>query len=135
MRIKLKSEEYTHQQYYHEPTVRQTKVTCCLLSVHFVSLYNLTSFFSFIAYANYIENKLKCLGPFLNKFTTTEQHNETHTFHDIHTVTRKCKKKTQKIQKHKLKKYTVLLICSNFYTLNFKSCKAASIVFLNLRTS
>ena len=95
MRIKLKSKDYTHQQYYHEPTVRQTKVTCCLLSVHFVSLYNLTSFFSFIAYANYIENKLKCLGTRLKKFTGIERHNETHTFHDIHTVTQTYKKNTK----------------------------------------
>ena len=71
--------------------------------MHFVSLYNLTSFFvCFIAYTNYIENKLKCLGTRLKKFTRIERHNETHTFHDIHTVTQTYKK-TQKIQKHKLK--------------------------------
>ena len=103
--IKLKSKDYIHQQYYHEPTDRKTKVACCLISVHFLSLYNLTSFFivCFIAYANYIESKFKCLWTLSNKFSTTERHNETHTFHDIHTMTRTHKKKKQKIQKHKLK--------------------------------
>ena len=89
----------------NEPTDRQTKVACCLISVHFLGLYNFTSFFivCFIAYANYIESKFKCLWTLSNKFSTTERHNETHTFHDIHTMTRTKKKKSQKIQKHKLK--------------------------------
>ena len=84
--------------YYHEPTDRQTKVACCLISVHFLSLYNFTSFFivCFIAYANYIESKFKCLWTLSNKFSTTERHNETHTFHDIHTMTRTQKKKNKR---------------------------------------